>query len=259
MNLDEIQRRSRELFRQEATDLLRELEEALLALEADPASAALINRVFRVMHTLKGSGATSGFQELSDFLHRVEDVYNAAREGRLAITPAIVDHTLKIADAVTRYFAAAPAAAPAVLLAAGEELAALLAFLPATTSAPSPTAPAAAPAAGTSHYEIRFQPHADLFRNGGDPGMFLDDLRALGPCTVTGGTDALPELAELDPESSYLRWDIKLATEAGEAAVRAVFAFIDGECELEIKRVAPADGVRPWLIDFQATDRKSVV
>ena len=83
MHLDEIQRRSREIFRQEAADLLGELESALLKLEADPGNPALINRAFRVMHTLKGSGATSGFHELSDFLHRVEDVFDAARQSRL--------------------------------------------------------------------------------------------------------------------------------------------------------------------------------
>ena len=270
MNLDEIQRRSREVFQLEATDLLRELEDALLALESNPASAPLINRAFRVMHTLKGSGATSGFQELSDFLHRVEDVFNAARENRLAINSAIIDGTLKLADAVARYLAAPPADAPAVLQNAGGDLAALLAFLP--TDAPSPVvqsaaiAPAAdssAPAA-TPSYTIAFRPHPDLFRNGGDPGMFLDDLRTLGPCTVVAHTDQLPPLVDLDPESSFLRWEIDLTTDAPETTIRGVFMFIDGECDLEIKRVAAEDAapatpsteaLRSWMIEFRATER----
>lgn len=268
MNLDEIQRRSREVFRQEATDLLRELEDALLALESDPTSAPLINRAFRVMHTLKGSGATSGFQELSDFLHRVEDVYNAARENRLAINSAIIDGTLKIADAVARYLAAAPADAPAVLHLADGDLAALLAFLPSATTPPSDrpvapreaphpngSSPAAAAATAAPRYAIDFRPHPDLFRTGGDPGMFLDELRSLGPCTITGHADQLPPLADLDPESSYLRWEIELATDAGEAAVREVFAFVDGECDLKIARVPPAEAVRTWAIAFRATER----
>ena len=265
MQFDEIQRRSREIFRIEAADLLRELEAALLELESDSANPSLINRVFRVMHTLKGSGATSGFQELSDFLHKVEDVYNAARESRLQVNSRIIDLTLKLADAVTRYLGAAPADAPAVLEGCRGELNALLAFLPATEkkAAAAVAAPVAPPTG--SRYDVSFRPQRDLFRNGSDPGMFLDDLRALGPCTIRGFTDDVPPLAQLDPEACHLHWEIQVATDAGEDAVRGVFMFIEGECELEIRRSAlgptPAEapaaapGVRPWLIEFQTTER----
>lgn len=264
MQFDDIQRRSREIFRIEAADLLRELEAALLELESDAGNPALINRVFRVMHTLKGSGATSGFQELSDFLHKVEDVFNAARESRLQISSRIIDLTLKLADAVNRYLGAAPTDAPAVLEACRGELDELLAFLPAVRTK-AKAAAGAPPAVAGSRYRVNFRPQRDLFRNGSDPGMFLDDLRALGPCTVRGFTDEVPPLAELDPEACYLRWEIEVATEAGEDAVRGVFMFIDGECDLEITRVeaatmdvasAPvATDCRPWRIEFQTTER----
>ena len=276
INLDELQRRTREIFRLEATDLLRELEEALLALESAPTSEALINRAFRVMHTLKGSGATSGFQELADFLHRVEDVYNAARENRLIINSGIIDRTLKIADAVARYLAAEPAVAAAVLQNASGDLAALLAFLPTVAVrdqpalAPPSSPPAVPPSAALlPRYKIEFRPLPDLFRTGCDPGMFLDDLRALGPCTVKGNVENLPALAALDPESSYLSWTIELTTDAGEDAIRKVFAFVDGEGELTIKFIAAAlpppvqvpslrvmaEGERGWALEFHTTER----
>lgn len=257
MQFDEIQRRSREVFRIEATDLLRELEAALLELEADSANPALINRVFRVMHTLKGSGATSGFQELSDFLHKVEDVYNAARESRLQVNSRVIDLTLKLSDAVTRYLAATPADAPAVLEGSRGELEELLAFLPASgKKAAAVAAVAAAPR--SARFNVNFRPQRDLFRNGSDPGVFLDDLRALGTCTIRGFTDDVPPLVDLDPEGCYLRWEIQIDTEAGEDAVRSVFMFVEGECDLEIARVevpvAPA-GAPPWFIEFQTSER----
>ncbi len=263
LQFGEIQRRSREIFRVEATDLLGELEAALLELESDPANPALINRVFRVMHTLKGSGATSGFQELSDFLHQVEDVFNAAREARLQINSPIIDLTLKITDAVTRYLAAAPADAAAVLEGSRGELSALLNYLPA--SGKKAGTAIAAPPPQTCLFRVRFQPRLDLFRNGNDPGIFLDDLRALGPCTVRGFADEIPPFAQLDPEACYLRWEIEVATASGEDAVRSVFCFVDGECDLEIARVETVEppaaaipaaaGTRPWFIEFQTTER----
>ncbi len=131
MQFDEIQRRSRELFRLEAADVLTELEAALLELEHDPANTDAIDRVFRAMHTLKGSGATSGFTDLSGFLHHVEDVFNAAREARLAINSEILDLTLRLCDVIARYLEASPAEAGAVLTAAEADLQALLHHLPA--------------------------------------------------------------------------------------------------------------------------------
>ena len=52
-------------FRAEALDLLIELDSALLALEAEPGDSTLVHRVFRAIHTIKGSGATAGFAHLA--------------------------------------------------------------------------------------------------------------------------------------------------------------------------------------------------
>lgn len=262
MNFDEIQRRSRELFRQEAADVLAELEHSLLELEREPADTAAINRVFRAMHTLKGSGATSGFAELSAFLHHVEDVFNAAREGRLAINSTIVDLTLRLCDAIGRYLEAVPSAAPAVLEAAGGDLAALLKFLPAKgpkekaaaeAVAPSSAAPAQVSAPGAMpQWRVSFRPHGGIYQQGVDPGMFLDNLRALGDCEIHALADAVPALGDLDPEQSYLAWDIRLSTTARESEIRDVFCFIEGDCDLGIAPVQQ-DAATTWYVEFQAT------
>ncbi len=276
MNFDDIQRRSREVFRQEAAELLVELEAALLELETAPSDTAIINRVFRAMHTLKGSGATSGFPELSDFLHRVEDVFNAAREGRIQIQSTIIDLTLKISDAVTGYLAAPPANAAGMLEAARSHLDALVQFLP-TDIVPTPAKTAVAHAPATPHlYRIHFRPHPHIFQTGSDPGIFLDDLRQLGPTLLNGFTDELPELDALDPETCYLHWQIDLSTTSTPAAIREIFAFIEDECDLEILPLAAEDAPESllpaatttaasvpdspplgtsteWFIDFQVT------
>ena len=258
MNFEEIQRRTREVFRQEATDLLVELEAALLALETDVANDDAINRVFRSMHTLKGSGATSGFVELSDFVHHVEDVYNAAREGRLRLDSRMIDFTLKIVDAVTRYLDAPLADAAAVLAAAQGTLDSLLACLPARAG--PVVAVADAVLSGPSGWLIRFQPALNFFQSGSDPAVFLDDLRALGSCVIRASTAALPALAELDPEQSYLAWEIELAAPVKESAIRDVFSFVVDDCELElVPKFQPSGstsvgGARGrWLCEFNTT------
>lgn len=70
---DERAAELRELFFETALELLQDLNEAGLALEAHPEDAEIIRRVRRVVHTLKGDSAACGFRELSALAHEMED------------------------------------------------------------------------------------------------------------------------------------------------------------------------------------------
>ena len=47
-----------------------------------PDDAELIGKVFRVMHTIKGSGAMFGFDDIAEFTHGIETVYDRVRSGQ---------------------------------------------------------------------------------------------------------------------------------------------------------------------------------
>src|SRR5207245_7977343 len=84
------------MFYEEATDLVGDSEAALLRLEAasgepDP---GLVNRIFRNVHTLKGTSAMLGLDRLAAFAHSLEDVLVRMRKGAQAITPGLVDTLL---------------------------------------------------------------------------------------------------------------------------------------------------------------------
>jgi two-component system chemotaxis sensor kinase CheA len=96
----DIMERMRVAFRAEALDLLAELDTALLALEVEPGDAELVHRVFRAIHTIKGSGATAGFARLARFSHRLEEAFDLAREGRLPVTSELVDCGLRACDVI---------------------------------------------------------------------------------------------------------------------------------------------------------------
>lgn len=61
-----------ETFRQEARELLDQLEAGLLDLEQDPSNQDLVNSTFRALHTIKGSGAMFGFTAVAEFVHEFE-------------------------------------------------------------------------------------------------------------------------------------------------------------------------------------------
>ena len=90
----------RAAFVAEAEDGITDLNNALLALEADPEDAAAMDDVFRVAHTLKGNAAAMGYEDVSDFGHALEDLLDAVRQGDREVTPELMDLLFEGVDAV---------------------------------------------------------------------------------------------------------------------------------------------------------------
>src|ERR1051326_911126 len=95
----------RDAYIEEASELLRELEAALLELEKTPRDSDLIGRVFRALHTIKGSGAMFGFDAIASFTHELETEFDHVRDGRSEVTPELIGVTLKARDHIQELLA----------------------------------------------------------------------------------------------------------------------------------------------------------
>ena len=95
-----MQEKHVDTYREEAHELLSELESSLLELEGSPGDMELVGRIFRAMHTIKGSGAMFGFDEIAAFTHEVETVFDNVRHGTLQVTRDLIDLTLKARDCI---------------------------------------------------------------------------------------------------------------------------------------------------------------
>jgi chemosensory pili system protein ChpA (sensor histidine kinase/response regulator) len=91
-----------EFFVPEAEEHLQAVTECLLALEGNP-NADEINRLFRAMHTVKGSAAQVGLHRLSAVAHRVEDLIGRLRDGALQPSAQIVDLFLQSVDVLKQF------------------------------------------------------------------------------------------------------------------------------------------------------------
>ncbi|HEX8948584.1 MAG TPA: chemotaxis protein CheA, partial [Dissulfurispiraceae bacterium] len=232
----------REAFREEAAELLTELETSLLELEETPDNTELIGRVFRAMHTIKGSGAMFGFDDIAAFTHEVETVFDLVRNGKMAVTKGLIDLTLSARDQI-RSMLGLCGTEEVDIVKAGEIVAAFKSLVPggegreaASPCPPDQTAPAAtAPVqTGKVTYRIRFRPARDIFMNGTNPVGILNELRDLGRCRVVARTEAIPRLDLFEPEACYTCWDVILTTEKGRDAIQDAFIFLD-EAASEVK------------------------
>lgn len=85
-------------FLVEAFELVEQIDHDLIELESNPEDLELLNRIFRVAHTVKGSSSFLNFDILTRLTHHMEDVLNKARRGELKITPDIMDVVLESVD-----------------------------------------------------------------------------------------------------------------------------------------------------------------
>ena len=82
----------------ESFELIEQLDQDLTLLETQPEDLELLNRIFRVAHTVKGASSFLQFDTLTHLTHHMEDVLNKARHNELAITPEVLDVVLPSID-----------------------------------------------------------------------------------------------------------------------------------------------------------------
>jgi len=239
-------------FQEEAREILVELESTLLALDQSRTDSELVSQAFRALHTIKGSGAMFGFTELAAFTHNLENAFDEVRNGRMDITSNLIELSLAALDQMRAMLQQAAGQGTADATRASEILTRLQALTGRAASAqPTNTQCIAVPAilAATvldpdhdhvvSDWKIRFTPAPDLLRSGNDPIILLRELAKLGALQVETFTDAVPPLAELDPEQCYVRWQMHLTSNAAIEEIRDVFIFAEDLCTLTIELLEP--------------------
>ncbi|PAW79522.1 MAG: hypothetical protein B9S32_03015 [Verrucomicrobia bacterium Tous-C9LFEB] len=224
-------------FLQEAAEQLALIEEIILEVEENPHDSESINRLFRVFHTIKGSGSMFGFDQVAEFTHHVETILDKVRNGLIPISKELVNVILASKDQISQMLRGDESSPDG----RGELIARLNALQSADGEASheaamvSEKSPDGAKPTSVSTYHIHFRPEAGILTRGLDPSVLLQDLRVLGPCQITAKTEAIPLLEQCTPEFCGFCWDITLTTDCGIAAIKDVFIFVEDDSEIVIE------------------------
>jgi two-component system chemotaxis sensor kinase CheA len=89
-----------EEFASEARELLEEMEQSLIRLEKEGPEPELLNTIFRAAHCIKGSAEYIGLERSGAFTHGMENLLDRLREGRLKLTPGIIDFLFRAKDLI---------------------------------------------------------------------------------------------------------------------------------------------------------------
>ena len=228
-------------FIEEATEHIQDIEQALLELEQNPTDKPLIERVFRAMHSLKGSGAMFGFEKISEFTHNLETVYDLVRNEEMVITNELLNLTLASVDHLSALLKEDAELSEALM----QQHERLMKQIDNIVVADNSRRLAAVETkkvdtttdADQKTYYILFQPNEDIMSNGTNPLFLLDELHSLGECIAIPITKKIPTLDEFDPNKCYTTWEIFLATKCEIGSITDVFIFVEDDCELQVNLI----------------------
>lgn len=213
-------------FIEEVRELLLQLEDDLMGLEDNPGNTEIINNIFRVMHTLKGSAGMVGFKNIQDLTHEFEEIYQQIREGEISITSEIIDLTLKGKDQILSMVnGGQDESAPAAIASEIRQILAPDQQQQVTIQ----VQPEVIPFPARRSYVVFFKPDKAVFERGLDPDKALQELSTLGDTHVLLHEKKKPWPAQKEEKLCQTMWEVYLKGRQGIHDLNDVFLFYDRE------------------------------
>ena len=202
-------------FLTESGELLEQVEGDLVTLEHTPGDPELLNKIFRALHTIKGSASFLALTNLVRIAHAAESALNSARNAVVVVDRAMMDLLLQAVDTIKTQMGQLSSGTPlvepnaqlvATLTAIGEGKVAAKAAAPVAVAASAPSAPfasSAAPVAGESESPLALPDNkrdlldflvADLDESLNKMGTLLEQLAA--EATRPAAASALAEASD---------------------------------------------------------------
>jgi two-component system, chemotaxis family, sensor kinase CheA len=226
----------RETYKEEAAELLANLESSLMELEGTPDDAELVGQIFRSLHTIKGSGAMFAFDAIASFTHEVETTFDLVRNNEMPVTKELIGLTLAACDEIGHMLkedgkGERNEKTAGILLRLRE----LLPHKKEKAETARVTKPSRTEDERAVTYRVSFRPSPDIFATGTNPLLLLNEMRELGECKIVANLDNIPPLENMNPEECYTHWNMVVTTDQGVNAIRDVFIFVEDTCDVSIE------------------------
>ncbi|NLE01368.1 MAG: chemotaxis protein CheA, partial [Fibrobacter sp.] len=227
------------VFIEEAQEIFESLEQDFVLLESATNDSELIHKIFRELHTLKGSGAMFDFHRLSGFAHDLETLFDSVRNEKLSITPEIITVSLESID-LLKAMLQNPDDMTSNVEQENRLVQSIKQLLPKIETAVhsiSNEPPRPAKNDSIKVYRVNYKPDNDIFIKGINPFVLFKNLSGLGKLYSYAHEENIPVLSQLNPEWCYTSWTSILVTNASLNEIKDIFIFAEGSGELSITEI----------------------
>ena len=251
-----------EEFVEEVDEILQDLEQGILQLEAQPRKKSLVDRIFRNMHTIKGGAGMVMQTDLADYAHKFENLLDRVRSGEIICTPEMATLLLDALDGLNSFMDRIRGSGDLNQELIDRTLKQIGVF----ESVETPAASASdqqnseqkpqqdlASAEGSFLDQEKGEPRSEeqsvwddeeedekgyllnlkfsveMLRNGSDPLLLINELNEIGDLTLFPHLNSVPELKSLEPEELHLWWSGKLVTGKSAEELENILVFYQGD------------------------------
>lgn len=219
--MDPILQKFKNVFLEEAQEILNSYESDLLGLEQDSFNKELVESSFRSMHTLKGISGMYGFSYINELTHKLEHIFQAVRDKQQVFTKEIFETTFAAIDHIRKLLFDEELADESLRMAHNELLENIGRFCISESATGSAEPESAAPENSKQIWHIKLTTsEKQFFRK----INFLNIFRDLAEI----GTFIIEHLKKSD------EWNITLLTSATEDEVKGIFMFIEDDCSFSL-------------------------
>ncbi len=227
------------VFYEEVHELSTQLESSLMDLENNQEDKELINKIFRILHTIKGSCGLVGFNKISDFIHKIETVYQSIRDGKFSVKKELINYSLEVNDYIIKLVDNLESVSD-------EDINELLVKIYSlydlkletdskhdkkedklSSTLASQNSCEIEAQGKTKFFKIDITPNEDLFIRGVDIVEILDAFKKIGDIVYWCNNEKVPDLLSLNPELSYFFWEIFVKTQKDINDIKKILLFLE--------------------------------
>jgi len=221
-------------FIDEANDLITNIEMSLLSLESQENSEELINEIFRVMHSLKGTSGMYGLHQIAEFTHLLENLYDLVRQHLIPIDNQLITLTLACIDHIRNLLFNQITDNENIMMHHSTLIAEICSWV--DKYKPEDDEADEHPIVKTTTaknenilktYYILFQPDADIAERGINLNAIFEELKEVGEykLIIHSQTDSAKKF--------YLFWEIFLASDVILTKINEIFIFVEDEIKIQ--------------------------
>lgn len=224
------------IYIEEANELLTNLEIALLVLEENPNDKANIEQIFRIMHTLKGNSSMFGLNIVTDFVHNLETIYDKIRNEEMTVSKELLNCSLKSLDHLRKIIYDSNLEEifnkhnHTVL---SNTINDIINIKEVQKEELTPCM-----VSNDNHkkvYYIYFKPAIHILEHGFNPLMLIMELNKIGKIKVVPLFEGPESIEEYNPTHCYSSWTIFLETTSSKETILDIFVFIEGSAQIEVR------------------------
>lgn len=228
----------RDIFKEEAREIIGNLESDIIRLEESPDSD-IINNIFRYIHTLKGGSGVAGFDEVYEFTHQLENLLDMVRSDTLEVDEGIIELILDSIDWIKMAIFGENKAEDYVNIKNSllERISGYNSGKPVERIEENEDDDNQENI-GYNYFRIIANFKENIFEHGLDPLMIMEELISMGADIEKRVVkDRLPDFDKMDPEKCYLGWEIVLKTKIKEKDVWDVFLFVKDDNDISVENI----------------------